>query len=263
MRLSEALTGLGRPIAYFPNLAKFLGGVKAALLFCQLWYWSQRANKEFWKSLDELADELGMTFEELRAARKGLAEMGLVQTRYARIEHRLYFRVDEDRLNDLWDAWVTRDGHLGNSQMADGKVPDGDVGKAALDLSDPEITAETTQISEQTGCHLRRDDSRKAKSETESVIPEDLFEAWNEICPPLGMGSVRELSNSRRALALARIREHPDQAFWELVFGRIKSSVFLQGKAKNNGEKPFQASFDWLIKNDTNVLKIFEGKYDG
>ena len=46
--------------------------------------------------------------------------------------------------------------------------------------------------------------------------------------------------------------------------GKITDCPFLlgQSKPKNEGEKPFIVSFDWLVKNGTNYLKILEGKYD-
>ena len=144
MRLSEALDGVGRPIAYLPALAKFLGGVKVGILFCQLFYWSERAGESgwFWKSQQGLADETGLTIDELRAARKELAEKGVVLSRYARIEHRLYFKIDRRRLDALW---LRRNGDIGNFDMASRETQYGD--KVELDLgSDPETTAQITNI---------------------------------------------------------------------------------------------------------------------
>jgi hypothetical protein len=115
------------------------------------------------------------------------------------------------------------------------------------------------------GARLLTAPPEKAAAETESVVPEDLVEAWNTYCVPLGMAAVRELSHTRRARALARIREHPEQTWWNSVFGKIGKSAFLQGRSKprNGSEKSFRANFDWLIENDTNALKISEGRYDG
>jgi hypothetical protein len=144
MRLSEALDGVGRPIAYLPELAKFLGGVKVGVLFCQLFYWSERADESgwFWKSQQGLADETGLTIDELRAARKELAEKGVVQCRYARIEHRLYFKIDRQRLDALW---LRRNGHVGKFDMASREILDGD--KVEVDLgSDRETTAQITNL---------------------------------------------------------------------------------------------------------------------
>ena len=205
MRLSETLHGIGRPIAYLPRVAKCLGGVKAGVLFCQLFYWSERAGEMgwFWKSQGELADETGLTIEELRGARKELTEKGVVESRYDRLKHRLYFRIDRNRLDALW---ATHNDHIGKSQMADGEIPDGDVGKSAFDQSNSEITPKSTQISERNGNHS----AVGPESETEGLTPEDIVEAWNEYFVPMGMPKVTKITPKRRADLLAKIREFPD-----------------------------------------------------
>ena len=139
--------GLDDPSPIFPGWRNSLAASKLAFIF-PLFYWSRRAgvSGEFWKSVDELCDETGLTPDEERAARKLEVEKGLVNVRYARFEHRLYFRINDERLDELFAAWLTQDGHMGNSEMADRKIPDGDVGKANFDKSDPENTSETTNI---------------------------------------------------------------------------------------------------------------------
>jgi hypothetical protein len=177
MRLSEALDGIGRPIAYFPRLAKFLGGVKVGVHFCQLWYWSRRAGEsgEFWKSLDELCEETGLTPDEERAARKLEVEKGLVKVRYARFEHRLYFRINDELLDELFAEWLTQGGHIGNSQMAGGKIQDGDVGKVHVDRVDPEITSETINI------HTHASDSASPSERAKEPEADSAFaSAWRE-----------------------------------------------------------------------------------
>ena len=102
--LTEVLDGIGRPVAYFPKLAALLGGVKACVLLCHLFHWSERADErtgEFWKSQQELVEETGLTIDELRAARETLGEKGVLRCRYARVEHRLYFTIDRGRLDAL------------------------------------------------------------------------------------------------------------------------------------------------------------------
>ena len=39
---------------------------------------------------------------------------------------------------------------------------------------------------------------------------------------------------------------------------KISESDFLQGNNSN-----WKITFDWLIENDTNILKVCEGQYDG
>lgn len=106
MRLSEALDELGAPLAYYPQLAKLLGGVKATIFLCQLMYWlGKQANPNGWiyKTAAEIETETGLTYKEQAAARKHLKELGLLRESYQRIEHKLYFRPDLEALDALWE----------------------------------------------------------------------------------------------------------------------------------------------------------------
>jgi hypothetical protein len=98
----------------------------------------------------------------------------------------------------------------------------------------------------------------------ELVSPQDLVEGWNDTCGPLGLPTVRELSADRLTKVRARLKEHPKVFFWNDVLAGIEKSTFLRGLSGRNGDhKGWKASFDWLIENPTNCLKIAEGQYNG
>ena len=105
------------------------------------------------------------------------------------------------------------------------------------------------------------DQSKKTDLGDEGISVQELFESWNNLCPPLGLSAVRELSPTRKQKAGLRIREHPKVAFWEDVFASIKGSPFLLGRGQRNGKEPWRMDFDWLIDNDTNCIKVAEGRY--
>jgi hypothetical protein len=105
------------------------------------------------------------------------------------------------------------------------------------------------------------DQSKKTDLGDEGISVQELFESWNNLCPPLGLSAVRELSPTRKQKAGLRIREHPKVTFWEDVFARIKGSAFLLGRGPKNGKEPWRMDFDWLIDNDTNCIKVAEGRY--
>ncbi|MGF6504671.1 hypothetical protein [Paraburkholderia sp. 32] len=106
MRVSDVLRELGRPIAYYPFLSRYFGGVNAAVLFCQIFYWQDKAMSEFGvhKSSAELEDETGLSYEEQRSARASLRATGVLVETEKRIEHKIYFRIDEDALERLLEA---------------------------------------------------------------------------------------------------------------------------------------------------------------
>lgn len=100
--------------------------------------------------------------------------------------------------------------------------------------------------------------------ELESLLtPQDLADGWNDLCAPMGLPKVEIISASRKQKAALRIREHPDIEFWNRVFGHMRVSPFLLGRANGNSadHKGWKASFDWLIENDTNSIKVYEGRY--
>lgn len=106
MRIADVLRELGRPIAYYPYLSRYLGGVNACVLFCQLFYWQDKATSEFGvhKTSAELQAETGLSYEEQRAARTSLRSLGVLIETEKRIEHKIYFRIDEDVLERLVSA---------------------------------------------------------------------------------------------------------------------------------------------------------------
>lgn len=70
-------------------------------------------------------------------------------------------------------------------------------------------------------------------------------------------GTVRyPISDKRKGMINARIKEHGKSAFAEMVH-KAYASDFLRGQNKNN----FKATFDWLIK-PTNFEKVISGNYD-
>lgn len=91
------------------------------------------------------------------------------------------------------------------------------------------------------------------------VSPQELAESWNDICTPHGLRAVTlPLKGSRLEKAKVRLIEHPTVSFWEDVLNKIPTSKFLLGRSGNG---TWKATFDWLIQNDKNCLKVMEGQY--
>ena len=96
MRPSESLRISGRPIAYFPQLAKPLGGVNASILFSHFFYWHEKATCELgiWRTAEAIEQETGLSVQEQRTARAKLRERGILIETEKRIEHRIYYKLD-------------------------------------------------------------------------------------------------------------------------------------------------------------------------
>lgn len=73
---------------------------------------------------------------------------------------------------------------------------------------------------------------------------------------------IAKLSERRKAHIRARWKNGlPSLESWRKYFDLVSESDFLMGRAQSsNGRAPFQATIDWLI-NESNLLKVIEGKY--
>ncbi|KVN42248.1 hypothetical protein [Burkholderia ubonensis] len=103
MNASDYLLDLGQPIAYHPGLVKHLGSVNASLFFGQIFYWQKRTTCELgvYKTVEEIEAETGMTYREQVTARKQLVERKVLIETHKRFEHKVYYRIDINRLNEI------------------------------------------------------------------------------------------------------------------------------------------------------------------
>lgn len=85
---------------------------------------------------------------------------------------------------------------------------------------------------------------------------QDFLKAWNGNCGALPR--ISALTDKRKAKVRQRWNDRPDMAYWLAVIRRMAKSRFMAG----GSERGWVADFDWLITNDTNHVKVMEGKYD-
>ena len=96
-----------RPVAYWPALARKVGGVKAAVMLSQLMYWhgdesvKKRAGNWILKSVSDLEKETGLTKLEQQTARDILSESGVIEAVLSGIPRIWHYRVNQDRLTDI------------------------------------------------------------------------------------------------------------------------------------------------------------------
>jgi|GEM_PF-3950905 len=105
MKFTEIVKEAGRPIAYYPSLGELIGTDEAIFLL-QLLYWTgKQEDRDGWihKSGEQLYEEIRQQYRMQNRVRKNLVALKLIEERYVREHHRLYFRVCEDAINDLWD----------------------------------------------------------------------------------------------------------------------------------------------------------------
>ncbi len=139
---------------------------------------------------------------------------------------------------------------VGPEQAAN--IPDLVRSKSGVDPGQPESTPDLVPLS--LSLSEVKSNSASALEEADAsppsppmITPAKVFHLWNDLgCKP----SLAELTTDRSKRLAVRIRKRGDPAWWE--------RLFLKAKAAN---KPW-LTFDFLIANDTNAIKLLEGNYD-
>ncbi|HGJ5854641.1 hypothetical protein [Arsenophonus nasoniae] len=150
MKSAATLRLIGNPHAYYPNLAKPLGGLTSVILFSQIFYWQDKANSELgvYKTRADLEEETGLTHDEQRTAIKKLVSIGVLIVTEKRLEHKTYYRIDEEKLNEILDNFANS--KKGFSRDGESGAPEVDIvefGESTLSSSfDQEITTKITTI---------------------------------------------------------------------------------------------------------------------
>lgn len=105
MKLSEHIMNIGRPVAFYPSIARLTGTISSALFLCQLLYWSDKT-KDGWiyKTSKEIYDETSLSYTQQRTARERLKGLNLIEERNAKTEHQMYYRVKQDILDSMWNV---------------------------------------------------------------------------------------------------------------------------------------------------------------
>lgn len=89
-----------------------------------------------------------------------------------------------------------------------------------------------------------------------NTLCEDFIFLYHDILPMLS--KISKLTSARRTKVIARLKEMDnDLETVKKVFQKIAVSDYCCGK-----KVKWSADFDWIIANDTNWVKVMEGKYD-
>lgn len=182
MKLSEAIRGIGRPVAYFPALARFLGSVPAAIYLAQLLYWEGKTKHEYlYTDSAEMEEQTALTAREQQRARKLLSDMGIIGADYARLEHKMHITVDTEQLDRLWSRWHMDGAKNRRGGVSMDKRTRGEKGRF---VKSPEhhIMAVGKTIKRRSGTpkHGAREDQNMAVDSSDS--PKNLLE--NSLTPP-------------------------------------------------------------------------------
>ena len=247
MRFTDFLVDVGRPVAYYPEIAIRLGNVKAALFLCQFLYWHEKGQSEWThKSIEEITQETGLSKKEQMSARKLLREQNLMEEDNKRLEHRVYYRVNIDRLNDWWEGDFPKCPKVtsGSAERELGGVTKGNsVYTETTSYTTPEITSPPLSPP--------HENSAEKKNNEEGII-----KIWNEVVQKKLNGGRVFLDDDRRRKIRSLFSEYfnNDPELWRAYCVQVANCKFLMGPNSSG----FRVTFDWAVKS-SNARKVLEG----
>ena len=148
MKWSEAYEHSGWTIVVPVKLIHAIGA-KGAILVAQLFYWSGRQQSEdgwIYKTQVDLENETGLSRHEQNKCVEDLKKKNVLETRYDRLDHRLYYRINRDALDAIMEAdspSEIRKTDFGNSENRISPNPESgsrEIGKTAFGNIEQENT---------------------------------------------------------------------------------------------------------------------------
>lgn len=124
-------------------------------------------------------------------------------------------------------------------------------------FNDGLLSEERAKAGKKGGKHSKQNASKtpsKNEANTEYEYEDEIIKEFNSIKQ---LSKVSKLTKTRKDKLNLRIKEIGYDKIIEAI-KKIPNSSFLIG----NNERNWKVDFDWLITNDTNILKILEGKYE-
>ena len=279
MSPSTILKNTGRAIAYRPNLARLFGGVIAEIFFEQIFYWQDKADPVLgvYKTQEELEIETGLSRKEQETARKLLREKGVLIETHKRLEHRMYYKIDCEKLDELLAT-------LANDTNEHSRMPESDIRECdkvtfvntldyntrlqinnPLPLNGESAGAEHTEAEGADKPHTgKKQNSIEVNYSTVAETYNDLVKELNSNLPLIANPS--QLSDKRKKaikkLAQVFIKRFEIDTDIESALGEYFKD-FLQSATKfyfGENNRGWKADFEYILR-ETTLDKVLEGNW--
>ncbi|HBC5067702.1 TPA: replication protein [Proteus mirabilis] len=246
MRASDLLLDFGRPVAYFPGLVKRFGSVNAVIFFSQIFYWQDKADSKLgvYKTSEEIETETGLSYREQLTARKHLVSRGILVETNKRLEHKIYYLIDCEKLDYVMSQPIenapnaqSATGESHNSDFAEqqnerprqDKTDGGDETNPQFDPT--EITTYiTTDITDGTS---GEPDDKKSSSKIK-LNYENIINSYHDILSD--MPAIKVMTDERkRKLRNFWIKFKFNQERWENYLSYIASNCRWMMEDRDNG----------------------------
>ena len=159
MKITEVIEEIGRPVAYYPRLAKVFG-IKESILLSQLLYWKGKEyepKKGIKKTAGEIEKETGLTYKEQIRIKDKLKELNCINIEYDRLNHSSYYLLNETTINEIYQGHIPK-GHIPKGKEAPTQREGGTCPKVSSS-----ITENTTEITTEIYTHYKNKINSNAK----------------------------------------------------------------------------------------------------
>lgn len=121
--------------------------------------------------------------------------------------------------------------------------------------------ATIAEVSVEKGTQSRVEESKGEKSRVKESRVKDIYVPYETICERFNficesLSKVVSITDKRKTKMKARWNELKTVEAFEHLFTLTEQSDFLCGR-----DKDWKCTFDWLMMNDTNYIKVLEGNY--
>jgi len=122
-----------------------------------------------------------------------------------------------------------------------------------------ELTQNVTSESQNMSDHNNEQFIHNSNAVHTQDAEDAIFNAWNNLASNTELSKIQSLTKSRKSKLKTRFKDFAD---FDTKFidacEKIMQSSFLMGKNSNG----WKITFDWIIDNDSNIIKVLEGNYD-
>jgi hypothetical protein len=181
MSTVKALSAIGRPVAYYPTIARAFGGnVATAIFVCQFIYWrGVVGDRQIYKTRDEIEKETGIGHDAQRRIVTQLKKEKMLTVVKKGMPARNYYRFDWEAIDKRINDFI--------ASTSSGESPPLDVGNPEHKRSGiPSTTSETTT---ETTTETRKEQSgaRRIRHPTGVMVGESRY---NRMCQERGKEEV-------------------------------------------------------------------------
>ncbi len=228
LQISKSLRIVGKPIAFYPEIAKKIGSINATIFLCQFLYWEGKQEcKERWiyKSQIEIYNETGLSRRKQENVRSTLKKLGILEEELKGSPPLVHFKFNWEILDKI-------------------------LSDETVNFDEPDEQAETTDEEVVSQVDTMYQNNTVSQNETKYS---EIIGKWNDFARKNNLQTISKLTDKRRRKINARLKEKDFDL--DRLFELIPKSKFLLGS------KGWKVNFDWLLKNNENYIQILEGGY--